>query len=192
MLRRYRVTLGIVVALLVIVLAVVALYRSVLPGLSSARQEAPAVEVAVASWLLRESIPPRDRARVNPLGRDPADIAAGQDLFRQKCEICHGYDGGGKTEIGAGQYPKPPALRSMQVAAHDRRRDFLSYPERNPQHGHAGVVDPRCADLATRRLSAPSASGCAALAGVRRRNEGRRGSPLRRVRRLPVLSYRHL
>jgi mono/diheme cytochrome c family protein len=100
MLRLFRVTLAAIIALAGVALAVGMLHQSVIPGLSSARQEAPAIEVAVATWLLRESVPTDDKARVNPLGLDAADVTAGQDLFRQKCEVCHGYDGGGKTESG--------------------------------------------------------------------------------------------
>jgi mono/diheme cytochrome c family protein len=75
----------------------------------------PAVEVAVATWLRRESVPAEDKARVNPVAGDAAAIARGQELFRQKCEVCHAYDGSGKTEIDAGQYPRPPALSSLNV-----------------------------------------------------------------------------
>ena len=57
------------------------------------------------------------KARTDPLANDPAEIAAGHDLFSQKCESCHGYDGGGKTEIGSGLYPRPPALQSMDVSS---------------------------------------------------------------------------
>ena len=88
----------------------VALYKFALPGFSSARPQPPAMEVAVAMWLLRHSVPATAWEQHNPLGADAADIAAGHDLFRQDCEICHGYDGGGKTPIGAGEYPRPPAL----------------------------------------------------------------------------------
>jgi predicted CXXCH cytochrome family protein len=98
-------------------LAAALAYRIVLPGLSSARREPPAIEASVATWLLRASVPADDRARANPVRGDPAAIAAGQSLFRQKCELCHGYDGGGKTEIGSGQYPRPPALRSMNIVS---------------------------------------------------------------------------
>jgi len=105
---------------IVVLLALVGIgaiaYRAVLPGLSSARATPPAAEVAMATWLLRASVPAADKARINPLRDDPAAIAAGQDLFRQKCEICHGYDGSGRTEIGAGQYPRPPALRGIDIA----------------------------------------------------------------------------
>ena len=44
-----------------------------------------------------------------------ADVEAGHQVYTQKCEICHAYDGGGKSEIGSGQYPRPPDLRSADV-----------------------------------------------------------------------------
>ncbi len=113
--RRRTAIIASIVALAGIVLTAALVYRSVIPGLSSARGEPPAIELSVATWLLRASVPEADRTRANPLGRDPADIAAGQDIFRQKCETCHAYDGSGKTQIGSGQYPKPPVLRSMNV-----------------------------------------------------------------------------
>jgi predicted CXXCH cytochrome family protein len=117
MLRSHQIAIAAVVVLAVVVLAALGVYRTVLPGLSSARNEPPDAEVLLATWLLRESVPQEARAEINPLGKDPAAVAAGQDLFRQKCAVCHAYDGSGKTEIGAGQYPRPPALRSMNVMA---------------------------------------------------------------------------
>jgi predicted CXXCH cytochrome family protein len=111
--RRTYGALALIVVAAVIIAA--ALYRSVVPGLSSARSDPPALEVSVATWLLRQSVPPEAMARTNPLGADPAAAEAGRSLFRQKCESCHAYDGGGKTEIGAGQYPRPPDLRSMSI-----------------------------------------------------------------------------
>ena len=108
---------AIVAAAVVLAGAAALIYRSVLPGLSSARREPPAAEVTIATWLLRESVPEAARAQINPLGKGPAAIAAGLELFRQKCAVCHAYDGSGKTEIGAGEYPRPPALRSINVMA---------------------------------------------------------------------------
>jgi mono/diheme cytochrome c family protein len=116
MMQRRR--LAVVIALAVVLAGVAVLaYRLVIPGLSSARQEPPAAEVTIATWLLHESVPAEAIGRINPLGKDPVAIAAGQDLFRQKCAVCHAYDGSGKTEIGAGEYPRPPALRSMNIMA---------------------------------------------------------------------------
>jgi predicted CXXCH cytochrome family protein len=90
-------------------------YGLVLPGLSVARQEASPVEVAAATWLLRHSVPASAKAAANPLGAhpDPAAVTAGKDLFAQKCESCHAYDGGGKTELGAGEFPRPPMLHAL-------------------------------------------------------------------------------
>jgi len=96
-----------------------ALYIFALPDLSSARPEPPGIEVAVAMWLLSHSVPTSARQQHNPLGADTADAAAGRDLFRQNCEICHGYDGGGKTRIGGGEYPRPPVLRSLIASMTD-------------------------------------------------------------------------
>ena len=93
------------------------LYAILVPGLSSARNEPPTAETIIATWLLHQSVPDAAKNAVNPLGADPADIAGGRELYRQKCEVCHAYDGGGKTIIGAGEYPRPPALRSTAIAA---------------------------------------------------------------------------
>ena len=93
------------------------LYTSFVPGLSIAHQEPPTAEVVVATWLLHQSVPDQAKNAVNPLKDDLAGIAAGRDLYREKCETCHAYDGGGKTTIGAGQYPRPPALRSFAIQA---------------------------------------------------------------------------
>src|ERR1700690_2427702 len=53
----------------------------------------------------------------NPLdvAANSADAEAGHAVYTQKCEICHAYDGGGKTEIGSGEYPRPPDLRTADV-----------------------------------------------------------------------------
>src|SRR2546430_1829146 len=45
----------------------VALYVFVLPGLSSARPQPSRIEVAVAPWLLRHSVPASARQQRNPL-----------------------------------------------------------------------------------------------------------------------------
>jgi predicted CXXCH cytochrome family protein len=119
MFRRRRFAWAVAVAT---VLAVVALlYQTIVPGLSVARREAPRIEVMLATWLLRQSVPAEARNAVSPLGDnpDPAAIAAGAELYRQKCEVCHGYDGAGRTEMGAGQYPRPPALRPTTAELSD-------------------------------------------------------------------------
>src|ERR1700722_15087545 len=84
---------------------------------SSAREDTPALEAKVAQWLLHYTVPAHVRAMKNPLDvrSGSAEAEAGHAVYTQKCEICHAYDGGGKTEIGSGQYPRPPDLRSAAV-----------------------------------------------------------------------------
>jgi predicted CXXCH cytochrome family protein len=103
-----------VVALLVLVAASAgALYRVALPGLSSARPTPPAIEMEVATWLLRNSVPAEAAARVNPLKPDEATIAAGAAAFQQKCAVCHNFDGTGRTTVGEHVYPRAPALLQL-------------------------------------------------------------------------------
>jgi predicted CXXCH cytochrome family protein len=84
---------------------------------SSAREDAPVLEARVAQWLLHYTVPAGFRALKNPLDvrAGSADVEAGHAVYAEKCEMCHAYDGGGKTEIGSGQYPRPPDLRSADV-----------------------------------------------------------------------------
>src|ERR1700720_1522905 len=84
---------------------------------SSARDDAPMLEAAVSQWLLHYTVPADARAMTNPLdvAANSADAEAGHAVYTQKCEICHAYDGGGKSEIGSGEYPRPPDLRSADV-----------------------------------------------------------------------------
>jgi predicted CXXCH cytochrome family protein len=110
-----KTVIAIAVLLVIAAAAVGTLYASIVPGLSSARTEPSRLETAVATWLLHQSVSTSAKMSANPLGADPADITAGQDLYRQKCEICHAYDGSGKTNIGSGEFPRPPELRSAAV-----------------------------------------------------------------------------
>ena len=84
---------------------------------SSARENAPVLESRIAAWLLYHTVPASDREKKNPLDTvaGSPDVSAGHEIFRAKCELCHAYDGSGKTDIGAGQYPRPPDLRSAPV-----------------------------------------------------------------------------
>ena len=101
----------------VLVLLCVALYAAVMWEGSSTRARAPWIESRVAQWLLTRTVPTKDRERANPLvaASRGNELTAGGGLYRQKCEICHAYDGSGRTEIGAGQYPHPPDLRAAAV-----------------------------------------------------------------------------
>lgn len=115
--RRKPVVFALLAVIAVATGATGVLYRFVVPGLSSARREPPALEVDVATWLLHQSVGEQDKMRVNPASIDPADVIAGRETFKQKCEGCHAYDGSGRTEIGSGEYPRPPDLRALNITS---------------------------------------------------------------------------
>ena len=112
---------AVIAALVLLVLTAggAALYRFALPGLSSARPTPPVIETEVATWLLLNSVPRDAAARANPLKPDEANIAAGASSFQQKCSVCHGFDGGGRTTIGEHVYPRAPSLRQALPALTD-------------------------------------------------------------------------
>src|ERR1700761_3785807 len=112
--RKLAICCAVVVAVTVVVLGV--LYVKLVPGLSRARTEPPSAETILATWLLHQSVPFEAKMSVNP-APDPSDVAAGKDLYREKCETCHAYDGGGRTPIGSNEFPRVPTLRSPAIAA---------------------------------------------------------------------------
>jgi predicted CXXCH cytochrome family protein len=101
----------------IVVVLLTASYAFILWEGSSARAEAPRLESVVAGWLLKRTVPASERDRSSPLSARPesADVAAGLALYREKCAVCHAYNGSGKTEIAAGEYPRPPDLRAPSV-----------------------------------------------------------------------------
>jgi hypothetical protein len=78
-------------------------YVWAIPGLSSARPEPPAFEAAIATWLLHQSVPEEAKRRKNPVRSNPRRYYCGTRSV-QACELCHAYDGSGKTQIGSGEY----------------------------------------------------------------------------------------
>src|ERR1700722_16644325 len=124
--RKFAISCILVVVVMAALLGV--LYARVVPGLSSARTEPPPAETLLSSWLLHQSVPFEAKMSRNP-APDPSDVAAGKDLYREKCETCHAYDGGGRTPIGSNEFPRVPTLRSAAIAA--TRDGELFYHIRN-------------------------------------------------------------
>jgi len=105
----------------------------VLPGLSVARARANAMEVSIANGSCAKRA---EAARALSIlwGLLPIRrlLRTGRDLFQQKCESAR-YDGGGETEVGSGQFPRPPALRVMTQAC--RMADFSITSATALEHG---------------------------------------------------------
>jgi predicted CXXCH cytochrome family protein len=106
-----KVAIGLSAAAIVSAIGCLLFFRLLLPGLSSARPTPPAIETSIATWLLLNSVPAEEALRANPLAANEADLASGAALFQEKCAVCHGFDGGGRTTIGTNVYPRAPALR---------------------------------------------------------------------------------
>ena len=77
----------------------------------SARDEPTALEAGVARTMRHLAIPSGDRDRTNPVEATPEVLAAGLAHYADHCAVCHGNDGSGDTEMGRGLYPKAPDMR---------------------------------------------------------------------------------
>jgi predicted CXXCH cytochrome family protein len=114
---RKRATLSAAIVVVLLALATGALYRYIVSGGLIARQKPLALEAMVTRWMLQLSLPKAAKLQKNPLLADVGsdDISAGQELYKQKCEICHSYDGSGEGDMGAGLYPPPLDLRDPDI-----------------------------------------------------------------------------
>jgi mono/diheme cytochrome c family protein len=72
-------------------------------------------EAAIARALRNVSIPHSERDAKNSMPSTPEVLNQGRDLFLSRCATCHGVDGSGKTDVGAGLYPRVPDLRSEKT-----------------------------------------------------------------------------
>ncbi len=59
----------------------------------------------------RLAIPANARLAQNPVLASAEELRDARLHFADHCAICHANDGGGKTMVGDGLYPKPPDLR---------------------------------------------------------------------------------
>lgn len=81
----------------------------------SARAAPSRAEEFVAVRLRGLATPPEARERRNPLPATPEALRDGIAHFADHCSLCHGNDGSGNGEFGAGLYPKPPDLRGERT-----------------------------------------------------------------------------
>jgi mono/diheme cytochrome c family protein len=77
-----------------------------------ATPEPPAAEAALARSVRGLAVPRAYARRVNPVSLSPDVMAAGLAHYADHCASCHAADGSGKTELGAGLYPKAPDMRA--------------------------------------------------------------------------------
>ena len=66
-------------------------------------------EKKLAHWALNATVG-REMPKTVPLQPDEANLAAGAQIYREHCAVCHGLPEQKPTLIAAGMYPRPPKL----------------------------------------------------------------------------------
>jgi mono/diheme cytochrome c family protein len=89
----------------------IAIVASLLHDGVSARGNPNRFEIMVARNVRHFAIPSNAQATPNPVLASAEDLRDARIHFADHCAICHANDGGGKTMMGNGLFPKPPDLR---------------------------------------------------------------------------------
>ncbi len=71
-----------------------------------------AFETLAARTVRNLAIPRKERRKKNPLLADSEALPQGREDFLERCAICHGIDGSGKTQMGLNLYPRVPDLHA--------------------------------------------------------------------------------
>ena len=95
--------------------AAIAMVASILHDGLSARARPTRLEIMVARNVRHFAIPANAQTTANPVLASAEELRDARIHFADHCAICHGNDGGGKTMLGEGLYPKPPDLRLPQT-----------------------------------------------------------------------------
>ena len=97
-----------VVAAVILVAAVLFIHRGF-----RATDHPSRLETRVARAVRNYSIPKAVRSENNPLNATSQNLQDGRQVFRAKCQSCHGHDGSGQTQVGQSLYPRVPDLRGL-------------------------------------------------------------------------------
>ncbi len=106
-----RRTLVVIIVAVVLFGLVVAVTSSVLHDGLSSRATPSKLEAIVARNVRLLAIPSSAQLAQNPVLASEEGLRDARLHFADHCAICHANDGGGKSMIGDGLYPKPPDLR---------------------------------------------------------------------------------
>ena len=173
---RKKVTLAVAIVLVLFVLALGAAYTIHHDGgLDSAAKAAGCGSERHAGGLYARAFLNRRRnyrIRWRPTMPPAPDVSAGLELYKQKCETCHGYDGSGKTEAGGGLVSTAPRSSRSGGQECDGWGSVLLHPERHTEHRHARLANAGSRHLAAGRFHSKSAKGCLTLGPHTGRSRG--------------------
>ena len=105
----------IVVSAVALFCAAIAMVAAFLHDGLSARARPSRLEIMVARNVRHFVIASNAQTIPNPVLTSAEDLRDARIHFADHCAICHANDGGGKTMLGEGLFPKPPDLRLPQT-----------------------------------------------------------------------------
>lgn len=99
---------GLILGLIVIPVGVYMYFSSGSAPVATASAPMP-FEKMLASMALHARLK-KEMPKSAPIPADEANFAAGAQVYKNNCAVCHGLPGKPQTTIAAGMFPKPPKL----------------------------------------------------------------------------------
>jgi len=100
--------IGVVVGVVGLFAAVYIYFAAGMAPVATAASPMP-LEKMFANMALEGRIS-KEMPKTVPVSADDATYAAGADIYKEHCEVCHGLPNGDQTAIAKGMFPKPPRL----------------------------------------------------------------------------------
>jgi mono/diheme cytochrome c family protein len=105
----------IVLLVMIALLAVGAIYATILVRRGFSARENPSWIEAFAAQIAKSLAIPATYRLKNPYAPTAENIREGEEHFADHCAVCHANDGSGDTLFGRGLYPKPPDMRTAET-----------------------------------------------------------------------------
>lgn len=100
--------LGLIVGIVIVPLAIFAYFVSGSAPVATSAEAMP-FERMLAHKALEERID-KEAPKTAPMLANDATFAAGADVYKQHCAVCHGLAAGELSAIAKGEFPRPPEL----------------------------------------------------------------------------------
>jgi thiosulfate dehydrogenase len=100
--------IGLIIGLILLPLCVYAYFVTGSAPVATAGPDIP-FEKMLARGALSAHIA-KEMPKSVPVPADETNFAAGAQVYRENCAVCHGLPGGTPTAVARGMYPKPPKL----------------------------------------------------------------------------------
>lgn len=96
------------------IVGLVVVWRMVKAGWT-ARPTPSSFEESLALRLRKLAVPGKYNRMKNPIVADEALLKDAMAHWADHCAVCHANDGGGRTTLGQGMYPRPPDMRAART-----------------------------------------------------------------------------